>query len=66
VLAVCHSVVVLVFRRLLEQWDEAKYIKIDSEGDVLTGSVTSYKYDRESDKLVLDDYNAFCCPEEPR
>src|SRR5271169_710131 len=30
VLVVCHSVVVLVFRRLLERWDEAQYLKVDS------------------------------------
>jgi broad specificity phosphatase PhoE len=66
VLVICHSVVVLVFRRLLERWDEAKYLKVDSADDVLNCSVTSYKYDHENGKLVLDDYNLVCCPEEPR
>ena len=40
VLVVCHSVVVLVFRRLLERWGEKEYMKIDSENDVLNCSVT--------------------------
>jgi broad specificity phosphatase PhoE len=34
-LVVCHSVVVLVFRWLLERWDEEEYMKIDAEDDVL-------------------------------
>jgi hypothetical protein len=35
--------VVLVFRRLLERWDEAKYLKVDQEDDVLNCSVTAYR-----------------------
>jgi probable phosphoglycerate mutase len=57
VLVVCHSVVVLVFRRLLERWGEEEYMKIDAEDDVLNCSVTSYCFDRELHKLVCDSYN---------
>jgi broad specificity phosphatase PhoE len=57
VLVVCHSVVVLVFRRLLERWGEEEYMKIDAEDDVLNCSVTSYLYDRKRNKLVLASYN---------
>src|ERR1700676_2008174 len=44
VLVVCHSVVVLVFRRLLERWGEEEYMKIDEEDDVLNCGVTTYRY----------------------
>ena len=57
VLVVCHSVVVLVFRRLLERWGEKEYMKIDAEDDVLNCAVTAYRYDRERNKLVLVAYN---------
>ncbi len=60
VLVVCHSVVVLIFRRLLERWDERQYLEIDKENDVLNCSVTSYRYDPDVAKLVLDGYNDTC------
>jgi broad specificity phosphatase PhoE len=64
VLVVCHSVVVLIFRRLLERWDEAQYMKVDSEDDVLNCSITTYRYDAEKRKLVLDCFNSICYPKE--
>jgi hypothetical protein len=57
VLVICHSVVVLVFRRLLERWGEKEYMKIDAEDDVLNCAVTAYQYDRERNKLILAFYN---------
>jgi probable phosphoglycerate mutase len=57
VLVVCHSVVVLVFRRLLERWSEGDYLKIDREQDVLNCSMTAYRYDAKTGKLLLDYYN---------
>ncbi len=65
VLVVCHSVVVLIFRRLLERWDEAKYMKVDKESDVLNCGVTAYRFDPKSKKLVLDYYNSICYPAAP-
>jgi broad specificity phosphatase PhoE len=62
VLVVCHSVVVLIFRRLLERWDEAQYMKVDSEDDVLNCSITAYRYDAEKHKLLLDCFNSTCYP----
>jgi broad specificity phosphatase PhoE len=58
VLVVCHSVVVLIFRRLLERWDEAKYMEVDREDDVLNCGVTIYRYDAEARRLNLDCYNS--------
>lgn len=60
VLVVCHSVVVLIFRRLLERWDEAKYMEIDREDDVLNCGVTIYRYDGQANRLNLDCYNTVC------
>lgn len=57
VLVVCHSVVVLVFRRLLERWGERKYMKIEAEDDVRNCSVTAYLYDHKRNKLALASYN---------
>jgi len=60
VLVVCHSVVVLIFRRLLEHWNEEDYMRVDSEADVQNCSVTAYKFDPAAGKLVLDVYNKVC------
>ena len=60
VLVVCHSVVVLIFRRLLERWDESKYLEVDKEDDVLNCGITTYRYDHEANRLQLDVYNTIC------
>ena len=60
VLIVCHSVVVLIFRRLLERWGENDYLKVDREADVMNCSLTIYDYDREKEKLLLNCYNRIC------
>src|SRR5215472_11182816 len=60
VLVACHSVVVLIFRRLLERWDEAKYLEVDQEDDVLNCGITTYKYDPQGHRLNLDGYNNVC------
>lgn len=62
VLVVCHSVVVLIFRRLLERWDEAKYLEVDREDDVLNCGITSYRYNSAEHRLQLDSYNSVCYP----
>jgi 2,3-bisphosphoglycerate-dependent phosphoglycerate mutase len=60
VLIVCHSVVVLIFRRLLERWGETDYLKVDNEVDVLNCSLTIYHYDHDKKKLILNGYNTIC------
>ena len=62
VLVVCHSVVVLIFRRLLERWDEAKYLEVDREDDVLNCGITTYRYSPAERRLQLDGYNSVCYP----
>jgi 2,3-bisphosphoglycerate-dependent phosphoglycerate mutase len=59
VLVVCHSVVVLVFRRLLERWGERKYMKTEAEDDVRNCSVTIYEYRPAKKKLILKSFNKY-------
>jgi broad specificity phosphatase PhoE len=58
VMVVCHSVVVLVFRRLLERWGEQEYLKVDREDDVKYCSMTRYSVNNMTGKLELRAYNA--------
>ncbi|HTS70534.1 MAG TPA: histidine phosphatase family protein [Terriglobia bacterium] len=62
VLVVCHSVVVLTFRRLLERLTEKTLLAIDREPahDVRNCSVTWYEYDSgagQRGRLVLREFN---------
>ena len=59
-LVVCHSVVVLIFRRLLERWGEEEYLKVHHDDDVKNCSMTSYTFDAAQERLVLDQYNSIC------
>ena len=69
VLVVCHSVVVLMFRRLLERLTEKELLAIDRdpEQDVCNCSVTWYEFDpRAGDKgrMVLREFNGVHYPAE--
>lgn len=69
VLVVCHSVIVLAFRRLLERMTEKELLAIDRdpEQDVCNCSVTWYEFDpRAGDKgkLVLREFNGVHYPAE--
>lgn len=56
VLIVCHSVVVLAFRSLLERWDEASYLQVDKEDDCVNCGLTIYSREDER-RLKLHGYN---------
>ena len=45
VLIVCHQVVVLCLRYILEEMDEAQILAIDKQGDVLNCSVCEYEFE---------------------
>lgn len=67
VLVVCHSVVVLTFRRLLERLTEKELLAIDLDPkhDVCNCSVTWYEFDPsvgEQGKLVLSEFNSVHYP----
>lgn len=55
-LIVCHSVVVLAFRSLLERWGEDEYIQVDREDDVANCGLTRYARSGTG-KLKLVEYN---------
>ena len=62
ILVVCHSVIVLVFRRLLERLTESELLTIDSDPDreVRNCSVTWYAFDTTvgtTGKMVLKEFN---------
>jgi 2,3-bisphosphoglycerate-dependent phosphoglycerate mutase len=69
VLVVCHSVVVLTFRRLLERLTEKELLAIDRdpEQDVCNCSVTWYEFDPgagNKGRLVLREFNGVHYPPE--
>jgi broad specificity phosphatase PhoE len=60
VLIVCHAVVVLCFRYLLERLTERQILEIDRIDEVANCSVTRYDFDpgaKKGGKLVLHEYN---------
>jgi broad specificity phosphatase PhoE len=60
VMIIAHQVVVLCFRYILENLDEAEILAIDKEADVANCSVTEYRFDPTAGKdgnLILSAYN---------
>ena len=50
VLIVCHQVVVLCFRYILEELDEARMLAIDKEGDVVNCGICEYEFEPDDAK----------------
>jgi len=60
VLVVCHQVIVLCLRYLLENMTEEEILAIDRSGEVKNCSVTTYRYDAAASrlgKMVMAGYN---------
>lgn len=57
VFVICHSVVVLALRSLLERWTEDEYIQVDKENDVLNCGITRYSRNDKTGRLILQEYN---------
>ena len=53
VLIVCHQVVVLCFRYILEELEEAQILAIDKEGDVVNCGVCEYDFQPDDSKLCV-------------
>jgi len=53
VLIVCHQVVVLCFRYILEEMDEAKVLAIDKDGDVVNCGVCEYGFEPDDSNLCV-------------
>lgn len=64
VVVICHSVVVLGFRALIEKWGEDEYLQVDRENDVKNASLTHYAFDTDLRKLRLMEYNSIFYVEE--
>lgn len=52
VLIVTHEVVVMCFRYLIEELDEARILEIDRRGDIVNCGVTEYAFDPSSHRTV--------------
>ncbi len=50
VLIVCHQVVVLCFRYILEEMDEETVLRVDKEGDVLNCGVCEYEFEPDDER----------------
>ena len=48
VLIVCHQVVVLCFRYILEELDEQTILDIDRKGDVLNCGIATYDFEADA------------------
>ena len=53
VMIVCHQVVVLCFRYILEEMDEAGVLAISRERNVLNCGVCEYAFERDDDQLCV-------------
>jgi broad specificity phosphatase PhoE len=53
VLIVCHQVVVLCFRYILEELDEAAVLAIDKEGEVVNCGLTEYAFEPDDAKACV-------------
>ena len=53
VLVVCHQVVVLCLRYILEEMDEARILGIDKEGDVLNCGICEYDFLPDDAKMCV-------------
>ncbi len=53
VLVVCHQVVVLCFRYILEELDEATILKIDKQAEILNCGISQYDFDPDPDGLCV-------------
>ena len=53
VLIVCHQVVVLCFRYVLEELDEAQILAIDKQADVLNCGIAEYRFEPDAKGLCV-------------
>jgi probable phosphoglycerate mutase len=53
VLIVCHQVVVLCFRYILEELDEAAILAIDKQADVLNCGIAEYRFDPDAQGMCV-------------
>ena len=52
-LIVCHQVVVLCFRYILEELDEGRVLAIDKESAVLNCGICEYEFEPDDERLCV-------------
>jgi hypothetical protein len=52
---VCHQVVVLCFRYILEELDEAEILGIDKQAEVLNCGIAEYRFEPDAKGLCVPD-----------
>jgi 2,3-bisphosphoglycerate-dependent phosphoglycerate mutase len=55
VLVVCHQVVVLCFRYILEELDEAQILDIDKQAEVLNCGIAEYRFEPDAKGMCVPD-----------
>ena len=55
VLVVCHQVVVLCFRYILEELDEAQILQIDRQAEVLNCGICQYDFEHDAKGVCVPD-----------
>ena len=58
VVIVCHQVVVLCMRYILEELDEAQILAIDKQADVLNCGICAYDFEHRDNELCVPN---LCC-----
>jgi len=53
VLVVCHQVVVLCFRYILDRLDEAEILDIDRQAEILNCGICAYDFNESTDGLCV-------------
>src|SRR5215210_1930503 len=53
VLVVCHQVVVLCFRYILEELDEEQILAVDKQAEVLNCGICAYEFEPDADGLCI-------------
>lgn len=57
VLVVCHQVVVLCFRYILEELDEQQILSIDKQAEVLNCGIAEYRFEPDAKGLCVPELN---------
>ena len=57
ILIISHSIVILMFRKLLERMSEEQVLELDKKDELKNASITHFAYDKNKNKFALKEYN---------
>lgn len=57
VMVVCHQVVVLCFRYILDALDEAEILRIDRQAEILNCGIAAYDFDHDGEGVCVPELN---------